>query len=64
MVLDRTAAETVPTLTHQQFCLPRPGSVAVRIERYKFDRENRRDGTTTRVTMTRCVECGAARVDE
>ena len=50
-------------ISHERFCLPRPDAEAVRIEPFKSDRYNR-DGTTTRVSVTRCIECGAENVDE
>lgn len=61
MALLRTA-EILP-LSHEKFCLPRPDAEAVRTESYRVPRPNK-DGTSTPVTVTRCIECGAHRVDE
>ncbi len=48
-------------LAHADFCLPRPGEDAPRIERYTAPRYNQ-DGSrvVAVVAIERCLECGNA----
>ena len=55
---------TDPNLRHEDFCTPRPGEDAVRIERYRLPTYGP-DGINAvgSVAVVRCLECGAATYD-
>lgn len=52
---------TQPRLRHEEFCMPRPGADAPRIESFPYYADDVASGRS-RVThrITRCLECGAA----
>lgn len=68
MASSRTATPTdvdakgMPEVAHERFCLPRPGADEPRIESFPAVRGEGKEAKT--VTVTRCIECGASRVDE
>lgn len=47
------------TLQHEDYCLPRPGADAPRIESYRSERTDDTGRVTSRPVVTRCIECGA-----
>jgi hypothetical protein len=50
------------TLTHEDFCLPRPGETAPRIETYRAEQSGPDTGAViNRPLVTRCVEGGTDR---
>ena len=51
----------LPELRHEDFCLPRPGEEAPRVESYPYTADDPATGRSV-VThrVTRCQECGAA----
>lgn len=58
MAATTTAA---PTVRHEEFCLPRPGSDEPRIERYvQLDDDPKTGRSRPTHDVTRCMECGAA----
>lgn len=62
----KTAASGATTdgLIHEEFCLPRPGMTAPRIERYPFTKYADNGITPVGVVdVERCQECGAAAYD-
>ena len=55
---------TTPTnLKHEEFCLPRPGEDAPRIERFRAPTYDGGVYATGSVEVCRCIECGAATYD-
>ncbi len=48
---------------HEEFCLPRPGEDAPRVESYGLDRENDHGQVIATVRCVRCQECGAISYD-
>ncbi len=52
------------TLQHEDFCLPRPGQLAPRIEPYSVPRYSS-DGLAVAgsVWCVRCIECGVSSYD-
>ncbi len=57
--------KTAPKLRHEEFCLPRPGADAPRIESYPFYSDGQAGGrpAVTHI-ITRCIECGAQNNNE
>jgi hypothetical protein len=55
---------TATALKHEEFCLPRPGADAPRVETWRAPRYAA-DGITPAgsVAVVRCVECGSATYD-
>ncbi len=54
---------TAAAPTHAEFCLPRPGEDAPRIETYGAPRYNEQGYLVSTVRVVRCQECGAATYD-
>ena len=55
------ATENAPKIRHEEFCLPRPGAEAPRVESYKAYTDDPGTGRSTAThTVHRCLECGAA----
>ncbi len=48
---------------HEEFCRPRPGEDAPRIERYGSPRYNEQGHVVSVVQVVRCQECGNATYD-
>ena len=61
-----TATQAVVTeVRHEEFCLPRPGQAEPRIEVYPHYEDHPKSGRAYQThTVTRCIECGAARYTE
>lgn len=56
----KTQTETVK-VRHEEFCLPREGAQAPRVESYTAVSDDPRSGRSRPThRVTRCVECGAA----
>lgn len=54
-------AAAPPKIRHEEFCLPRPGSDAPRIETYPAFVDDPKTGKSRPThDVTRCIECGAA----
>jgi hypothetical protein len=52
---------TTPEVRHEDFCLPRPGATAPRIESYFYYSDDEKSGRSSAThKVTRCQECGAA----
>ncbi len=51
------------TFEHAEYCLPRPGADAPRMEKYGSPRYNEQNQVVAVVTVLRCQECGAATYD-
>jgi hypothetical protein len=50
-----------PQIRHEEFCLPRPGLDAPRIESFVALADDPHTGKSTPThNVTRCLECGAA----
>lgn len=57
-----TAAPVYDVLNHEEFCLPRPGEEAARIEGFVAYSDDERTGRSRPVAfVTRCLECGVAK---
>jgi hypothetical protein len=55
------AVTTDVKVRHEEFCLPRPGSDAPRVEQFAAMSDDPKTGKSTAThTVTRCLECGAA----
>jgi hypothetical protein len=56
-----TATAATPKIRHEEFCLPRPGSSAPRIESYVYMDDDPKSGRSRPThDVFRCIECGAA----
>jgi hypothetical protein len=53
-------APAPPPVIHEEFCLPRPDATEPRIETYPVTGDGP-GGIPRTLTVTRCIECGAAR---
>ncbi len=51
---------TAAAFEHAEYCLPRPGADAPRMEKYGSPRYNEQNQVVAVVTVLRCQECGAA----
>lgn len=54
---------TATALRHEEFCLPRPGEDAARIEGYRQPKYDDKGLAVASVSVVRCLECGAASYD-
>lgn len=55
---------TTTALQHEEYCAPRPGEDAARVEAYTASRDNEHGGMPIpAVRVVRCQECGAASYD-
>lgn len=50
-----------PKISHEHFCMPRPGESKPRVESFKATSVNRDGVENGTVRVHRCIECGAAR---
>jgi hypothetical protein len=54
-------ATTDVRVRHEEFCLPRPGADAPRLERFVAFADDPKTGKSAPThNVTRCLECGAA----
>ncbi len=51
---------TTAAFEHAEFCLPRPGEDAPRMEKYGSPRYSEQGQVVGVVTVLRCIECGNA----
>lgn len=54
---------TTATLSHADYCLPRPGEDQPRTESYRLPRYSDDGHATGSTRVDRCLECGAASYD-
>ncbi len=51
---------TAATFEHAEYCLPRPGADAPRMEKYGSPKYNEQGHVVSVVQVVRCQECGSA----
>lgn len=56
-----TSAPAEPKISHEHYCMPRPGQEHPRIESFNATRVDRNGADAGSVRVTRCIECGSAR---
>lgn len=54
-----TQTKPLPRIAHEEFCLPRPENDEPRLEQYTAIGDDSK-GHERALTVTRCIECGAA----